>query len=374
MMIGLAANQGASAQEPDAGGAPRATEAIKPAAGNEAADFQQVLTEWKAFLKELGELQAKYQTVPPEQRAAIEKTWKEKVAEGEKKEAVLIKAAMNAYAAAPNADKQITELLVMALDRDVRADDYDAAMAIGKLLMDNKCKDKRVANLAGRAAFAVSDLDAAEKWLSQAKKEGSRDPMGKQNLELIPVYRELWAKEQKIREAEAKADDLPRVLLKTSKGDIEIELFENEAPNTVANFISLVEKGFYDGTKFHRVIENFMAQGGDPTGTGAGGPGYTIDCECGKPNARMHFRGTLSMAHAGKNTGGSQFFLTFLPTKHLDKVHTAFGRVIKGFDVLAKIQRRDPDQGGKADTIVKAEVVRKRPHEYKPVTHKKDGE
>ncbi|MFM7035207.1 MAG: peptidylprolyl isomerase [Planctomycetia bacterium] len=168
-----------------------------------------------------------------------------------------------------------------------------------------------------------------------------------------------------IRAAEAKADDLPRVKITTSKGDIVVELFENEAPNTVANFVELVEKGFYDGTPFHRVIGGFMAQGGDPTGTGTGGPGHAIACECEAPNARKHFMGTLSMAHAGKNTGGSQFFLTFVPTEHLDGRHTVFGRVIDGFDVLPKIIRTEGvPPGAERDTIVKATVIRKRNHPY----------
>jgi cyclophilin family peptidyl-prolyl cis-trans isomerase len=112
-----------------------------------------------------------------------------------------------------------------------------------------------------------------------------------------------------------------------------------------------------------------MAQGGDPTGTGSGGPGYKIYCECQKPEARKHFRGTLSMAHAGKDTGGSQFFLTFGPATHLDGRHTAFGRVIEGQEVLAKIQRRDPQSPSPStpDKIVKAEVMRKRDHAYEPV-------
>ena len=142
--------------------------------------------------------------------------------------------------------------------------------------MDNKCADKRVPNLAGVAAFAISDFDAAEKYLKQAQESKAPLTVGRDNVDsLIQVFlnnpeafKKAWAKEQKIREAEAKADNLPRVLLKTTKGDIEIELFENEAPNTVANFISLVEKGFYNGLTFHRVLPGFMAQGGDPTGNG----------------------------------------------------------------------------------------------------------
>jgi cyclophilin family peptidyl-prolyl cis-trans isomerase len=155
--------------------------------------------------------------------------------------------------------------------------------------------------------------------------------------------------------------------LTTDKGDIVLELFENEAPNTVANFISLVEKKHYDGTPFHRVLQNFMAQGGDPTGTGRGGPGYHIPCECYRDDYRHHFRGSLSMAHAGRDTGGSQFFITFRPTPNLDNRHTCFGRVIEGHDVLAKIQRRDPTGANppEPDRIVKAEVLRKRNHAYK---------
>ncbi|MBN1590174.1 MAG: peptidylprolyl isomerase [Pirellulales bacterium] len=153
--------------------------------------------------------------------------------------------------------------------------------------------------------------------------------------------------------------------MKTSKGDIQLELFENEAPNTTANFISLVEQGYYTGLPFHRVLEGFMAQGGD---NGRGGPGYTIACECHQPDHREHFQGSLSMAHAGRDTGSAQFFLTFVPTPHLDGQHTVFGRVIEGMDVLAKLQRRDPSSPRAASTlpdkILEAKVLRKRPHEY----------
>jgi len=164
------------------------------------------------------------------------------------------------------------------------------------------------------------------------------------------------------------AEPLPQVLFKTSQGDVLIELYEDEAPNTVANFISLVEKKHYDGLIFHRVIDGFMAQGGDPTGTGSGGPGYAIPCECYRPDTRKHQRGTLSMAHAGKDTGGSQFFLTFVATPHLDGKHTVFGQVVEGMENVDKLKRRDPSRGGDSDKIIEAKVVRKRDHEYKPQT------
>ncbi|MCY2990799.1 MAG: peptidylprolyl isomerase [Planctomycetota bacterium] len=172
-----------------------------------------------------------------------------------------------------------------------------------------------------------------------------------------------------MRKQEAEKDDLPRVTLTTNKGDIVVELFENEAPGAVGNFISLVEKGFYNGTVFHRVLPGFMAQGGDPKGDGTGGPGYNIKCECQQENFRKHFRGSLSMAHAGKDTGGSQFFLTFVATANLNGKHTVFGRVVKGLDVLAKLQRIDPEAKSAKpapDKIIEAKVLRKRDHQYQP--------
>jgi peptidyl-prolyl cis-trans isomerase B (cyclophilin B) len=116
---------------------------------------------------------------------------------------------------------------------------------------------------------------------------------------------------------------MTRAIMETSKGTINLELFVQDAPNTVKNFVDLAQKGFYDGLSFHRVISNFMVQGGCPLGSGTGGPGYKINCEI---NSNKHLAGTLSMAHAGKNTGGSQFFICHSPQSHLDGIHTTFGK------------------------------------------------
>ena len=128
----------------------------------------------------------------------------------------------------------------------------------------------------------------------------------------------------------------------TKKGVMKIEFYEKDAPNTVKNFMDLIEKGFYDCLTFHRVISNFVIQGGCPDGTGAGGPGYSIDCELTGDN-QYHDRGVLSMAHAGKNTGGSQFFIchTRSNTSHLDRKHTCFGKVIEGLSVIDMIRPGD---------------------------------
>ncbi len=174
-----------------------------------------------------------------------------------------------------------------------------------------------------------------------------------------------WKREQEIRAAEAKADDLPRVRFTTSGGVVVLELFENEAPATVGNFVGLVEARFYDGTKFHRVIPNFMAQGGDPNSRdadpgndGQGGPGYAFPDEIPAGKSRLHFRGTLSMANSGPDSNGSQFFLTVVPTTWLDGKHTVFGRVVSGQEVVDALKP--------GDLLVRAEVLRKRAHEYRP--------
>jgi peptidyl-prolyl cis-trans isomerase B (cyclophilin B) len=128
----------------------------------------------------------------------------------------------------------------------------------------------------------------------------------------------------------------------TAKGVMKVEFYEQDAPNTVKNFTDLAKKGFYDGLTFHRVIPDFVIQGGCPTGTGTGGPGYKIDCELTGEN-QYHDKGVLSMAHAGRNTGGSQFFICHgrNNTFHLDRQHTCFGKVVDGLDVIDDIRAGD---------------------------------
>ncbi len=254
--------------------------------------------------------------------------------------------------------------------------DYPTTKSVAEAVLKADAQNDAAANFAGVANFAEHNFEDAHRILSLAKKKGQLlGDLGGQYLGTSETYIDYWKKEQAIREKEAAAtgdDQLPRVKFETSRGEIVVELFENEAPNTVANFVNLVEKGFYDELLFHRVIPNFMAQGGcphsktNPARAGSGGPGYNIECEAYQPNARRHFSGTLSMAHAGKDTGGSQFFITHLPTPHLDReispssVHTVFGRVVEGLDVARALQ--------KDDVIKKATVTRKRNHDYKPKT------
>ena len=144
--------------------------------------------------------------------------------------------------------------------------------------------------------------------------------------------------------------------LKTAKGDIRVQLFADRAPETVNNFVFLAREGFYNNTSFHRVIEGFMAQAGDPTGTGMGGPGYEFADEI-FTGATFDRPGLLAMANAGPGTNGSQFFITFAPTQWLDGLHTIFGEVIEGQDVLDKITRREPDAGGAEGDLLYTVII-----------------
>ena len=144
--------------------------------------------------------------------------------------------------------------------------------------------------------------------------------------------------------------------IKTAKGEIVVDLFAGQAPMTVENFVNLARSGFYDGTTFHRVIPGFMAQGGDPTGTGRGGPGYQFSDEF-HPELRHSGPGVLSMANAGPNTNGSQFFITYAATPHLDDRHSVFGQVTGGIDVLRSIRERDPSRDSQpGDEIESIEI------------------
>lgn len=264
----------------------------------------------------------------------------------------------------------------VVLEIEFRHNRYANAVKAAETILAKDPNHQVALNLGGVSKFATHDFAGAKALFERAFEAKLLIGQLANYYDNCDPYIAFWEEEKKIRAKEDAAEgdqQLPIVELETSKGKIAILMFENEAPNTVANFISLVEKKFYDGILFHRVLPQFMAQGGCPNSrpgsnapAGTGGPGYNIKCECYGPNARRHFMGSLSMAHAGKDTGGSQFFLTHLPTAHLNPNpaagtgHTVFGRVIDGMDVVAALER--------GDEIKSAKVVRKRNHEYKPET------
>lgn len=333
------------------------------------AEFQSVNAKWTAIDEEIKQLFSRYRTAPANERAAMVEQYNALVEQSSQLVPELRSTAIAAYKADPKADPTVEQRLVGLVANDVRQDDYDAALGLVDLLQEGGCNMPALEAFAGVAAYCVDDFARAEIHLNKAKTANALTQESQVALQDLPTAKNAWTVEAAIRKKEAEASDNPLVKVETNRGSLMIELYENEAPGAVGNFICLVESGFYNGLTFHRVLPGFMAQGGCPDGTGSGGPGYEIPCECYRDDHRKHFRGTLSMAHAGRDTGGSQFFLTFKRTAHLDGRHTVFGRVVEGLDVLAKLKRRDPSQRGELpipDKIVKAEVVRKRDHEYKP--------
>jgi cyclophilin family peptidyl-prolyl cis-trans isomerase len=352
-------------------------------------EFDKSYAQYKEIVKQMYELRDRFPSAAPDDRPAMEKKFNDLMKEGSALRPKVLALAEKAYVENPK-DETIGGLMFSAVDTMVGGDEYDEALRLAQQMIENKFPDTRIYNLAGAAAFFTSKYDDAEKYLKKAAESKSLNDKGQEVLEGLDKYREKWARELKAREADAKSD-LPRVKLTIGdskgnvKGEILVELFENDAPNTVANFLSLVDKKFYDNTVFHRVLGGFMAQGGDPEGTGRGGPGYCIADECKQPGHREHFRGSLSMAHtAAPDSGGSQFFICFAPKQNLDGGYTVFGRVVEGLDVLAKIQRThtmDEKQGNEVqipgvvpDKIIKAEMLpskREHPHQPKTLPEKK---
>lgn len=346
---------------------PRSAKAESPQA-----EFERLAKRRQEIVAELKKLQQEFFEADADKQAELQKTFEALLSElDEKVHKRFVELAPVVYAADPKNTDAAQTIMEIAFQENR----FEESAKVADQLMASGETSLVVMNIAGVSQFALHNFQKAHDILSAAQKEGKLHPqLGGPYLKASKQYVDYWKTEQAVRarEAAAKGDaQLPRVRLKTSRGDVVLELFENEAPNTVANFISLVESGKYNGTAFHRVIPHFMVQGGDPNtldddpaNDGQGGPGYTIADEVYQDNARMHFRGSLSMAHAGKDTGGSQFFITHVPTPHLNPDHeamtghTVFGRVVEGMNVVDSIE--------KDDKITVAEVVRKRNHPYKP--------
>ena len=360
------------------------------------AAFHAAFQGWRELLKELRVLKLEYQQAKPDRMIVIEKLYNEKVAEGAKKQPELTELAFKAFEETPYKNFYVFSHIFGLIEWENGRENYEQVVALFQKMEKYGIPEthKILYAVAGLAAFKSMQFEWTDKWLGIAGTEkvpGKEDTYLKLYLDqadddkqsntgmltMLPMIRRNWEKEIVLRQKEEAETDPakqnPQVLLKTSKGDIVLELFEDDAPNTVASFISLVNKGFYKDVVFHRVLPNFMAQGGDPTGTGSGGPDYMFDCECYKPDYRRHFRGSISMANAGPNTNGSQFFLTFVPTAMLDGRHTVFGRIVDGMDVLSGITRIDPEKENQPepDRILEAKVLRSRPHEYVPKVNRR---
>ncbi len=347
--------------------------------------YQSQMQTYKDHLKELRSLKEEYQKATPERKDEIQTQFAPLLAETAGLQKSLVPLAIDAFKAQNSQDDELAVFLMTMLDKTVvSTEEYETAYVIAKAL-DGSIPEQYsyLYAYAAYAAFNVMELDDAEAFYQKAKETGGleglrkQDPRGEMQIpamitQVLPQYRKLWPEELAAREKDA-AEEPPRVLLRTTKGDIVLELFLREAPEAVGNFMTLVSQKYYDGVPFHRVLAHFMAQGGDPTGTGTGGPGYCIKDECKKPGARMHFRGSLSMAKtAAPDSGGSQFFLCFIPTVHLNGQHTVFGRVVEALEVLSELQRINPEGRNlpAPDRIVEARILRGEPTPFTKLPEK----
>ena len=315
-------------------------------------------------------------------RNEILNEWMQAISQGNSTLQTWLAKAGDVYASDPDKYQQIGEALVEMLLADVELDRFDPWLAPAKALMRAKrFENDMLSSSAGMVGLANLDFDFAEEcWapLNQANKlQGPQLAY----YEQLGSLKEKWKREQEIQQRESEKKDNPIVELTTSKGRITVELYEDSAPEAVASFIFLVEKGYYNYKPFFRVEQHVCAQTGCEKGDGTGNAGYRIPGEANRPEHRDHFRGCVSIAlgsdkNSGQldvDSGSAQIFFSFVPMPVLDGKYTVFGRIVEGqpsinlFQVLnlAKEEERK-DTSKRPDTIFSAKVVRKRDHEYKP--------
>ena len=273
-------------------------------------------------------------------------------------------------------------LLATVIDYRRSSSYYDDSFNVAKRLIEVGVNMPFLEQMAGRSAFVEGQFDEVlpiyQRYVDSNGPEKLED-VDKMIVGLLNFYPPWWEEELKARAADEAAGDLPRVLLETTSGPVILELFEDQAPNTVANFIQLVESGFYDESEFYQVVDDLLALGGDPTGDGSGTSGRFLPDEHDRPDRRRIFRGSIFMAKrqtapdSGKmvpNSASSQFAIALMPIVPKELEQTVFGRVVEGMDVVCSFRRVDPTKKKEQqvllppDRIISAKVLRKRDHEY----------
>ncbi len=350
-----------------------------PSSNNESEDseYTAAQADLREHLKNMREAQVRYHLSEDNTNdKKFRRQWAELCDQGRPLAAKAYAAMLKKFNEDPTANAPIGSFLAELLERNSLDSRFEGMLEVGLSLQSKGISSEKITEAIALSAISENKFDVAKPWIEQHYKETAkpRQVLGVLYDQLEKLSQD-WTAELRLREEDAKGEPLPQVSILTTKGEVIVELFENQAPETVANFISLIEEGFFDGLMFHRVLEHFMAQTGCPYGDGTGGPGYSIYGEEKKPNARKYFRGTLGMAlsNGDANSGGSQFFICYIPTYNLNGKHTAFGRVVKGIDVIGNLTKVNPDEKKKEgeapvviDEIIEAKVVRKRNHEYKP--------
>lgn len=365
LLLSLMATGRVSGQDAPAAPAPAAST-------NPAEQFEAVRAQWAKFALELDKARYRVNNCPPEQKNEAVLAYDTLLEQGNELLHLFSDSAVAAFEADPT-NAEAERYLKIMIEHTLTADRYESVVRMAKAVIEHGKPDAKLYEQAGIAAFELGELDEAEKYFVDAAKLGELGDDAKAKRDSIPEWREKLAREAKYREAEAAADNLPRVTITTTKGDIVLELYEDQAPNTVANFIALAERKFYNGLEFFRVQNNFAAVAGCPLNRGTGGPGHEILCETDRDDRRAAMRGTISMANAGRGRCGSLFFIALASSgvNHSEANNPVFGRVISGMDIVERLRRVDPDTTSKdfgRDRILDTRVDRRREHEYAPVT------
>lgn len=382
VMVGAClALQTAVAQENSAN--PAASDAVSADAAPVAArdpgspELQAAQADLREHLKKMRQMQVEYHL--SETNATDKKfrrTWAELCDQGRPFAAKANVEMLKKFKNDPKSNVELGKFLHDLAERNTADSRFEGTLDVALALLEAGVSSKLLPEMIAFSAISENKFAIAKPWIEKhfAESEKPKQVLGVLYDQLENLAKD-WEEELRMREEDAKGEPLPQVSILTTKGELLVELFENQAPDSVGNFIALVEDGFFDGLRFHRVLEHFMAQTGCPDGDGTGGPGYAIYGEAKKPNARKFFRGSLGVALAGGNpdSGGSQFFICFLPTFSLNGQYTSFGRVVSGIEVLGCLQKVNPEEKKKEgeippvlDEIIEAKVVRKRNHEYKP--------
>ena len=346
-------------------------------------EFKKALAELRAHLAKLNATVVRFNTGETSEDRKYRKQWNDQIEAGIPLFHAMLQAALAEFKQDPAKNVEIANLLYYVAKQEIEGDRPEGMLDIVEALLEFDYPDPELRNFHTVAAFAVNEYDRCYESLKLLVDSQRASEQLAMMFEKFEDNIALWEQELEYRKQDAEGEPLPKVLIKTTKGDIELELFENNAPETVGNFISLVESGFYENQTFHRVMQHFMAQTGCPNGDGTGSAGYTVYGEMNKPNARNFFRGTVGLALATNtqtgqtlpNSGGSQFFFSVLPSYTLNGKYTAFGRITKGLHVLGLLAKIDPDEKKEKkdedkkvmpDEIISIEVLSKRDHEYKP--------
>lgn len=347
------------------------------------AEFKKASDEWRDVLTEINAVTIRYQNATDSQLSELRQRHRELESQARLQFRDLFGQAVKITQQSPGVDGDVTDFLSRATQYRFNRDNYEMTGEAAEALMQVLEQGRGLPEIAGVSYWATNQHERARPFLEQAVGMGLLDEKSRGVLESLERLEQAWKVEQEKLEAEAKANDLPRVSFQTTRGEIVVELFENEAPNTVANFIRLVEEGTYRNIPFYQVLAGRVALAGDVRVDPAT-MGFVIADENKTPDARAAFRGYLAMTKLPTppesvelktypNSASSHFFMTYRPIMGTNAEHTIFGRIIEGIEHFTALTRVDPskekkegEEEEKPDYILEAEVIRKRPHDYEP--------